>query len=365
MSRINLIRPSITFEEISLKIEKLINKGIYSNGENIKKFSAEISKITKAKYCFPTSSATVALWTCLKLLNIKKGDEVLVSDFSYPATANVIEDLGAKPIFVDVCIECFNMKPAELEKKITPRTKAVIFVDALGNPTGIDQIRNICTNRNLTLIEDAACALGSSHNGVSCGSISDFTCFSFHPRKVICAGEGGAITTNNKNYADKLKIKLSHGSVVDQDGKVSFIDYGYNFRISELEALLALVQLKKIKTIIKSRLKIWNNYKTALEPLGFKSQFISKNSKFNVQSASFIVPTHVKLSDLILKIREQQIDCSIGTYSLSTTDYYLKKYNSPQKNSLFLMNNTITLPCYEGLNQDRVIEAVKSSLDLI
>ncbi len=173
------------------------------------------------------------MWSCLKILNLKKGDEVLVSDFSYPATVNVIEDIGAKPIFVDVSLEDFNMNPKELEKKISPKSKAVIFVDALGNPSGISEIRKICNKRKLILIEDAACAIGSSENGEKCGSISDLTCFSFHPRKVICAGEGGAITTNNKEFADKLKIKLSHGAKTDKNGNLKFVDFGYNFRISD------------------------------------------------------------------------------------------------------------------------------------
>jgi perosamine synthetase len=362
MSRIKIVKPSLTFDEISPRLEKIINSGIYSNGTNITEFSSEISKLTKAKYCFPTSSATTALWTCLKILKIKKGDEVLVSDFSYPATVNVIEDLGAKPIFVDVSLEDFNMKPEELEKKISPKAKAVIFVDALGNPSGINKIRQICNNRQLILIEDAACAIGSSENGENCGSISDLTCFSFHPRKVICAGEGGAITTNNKTFADKLKIKLSHGAKLDNEGNLKFIQFGYNFRISEIQALLALVQIKKLTKIIDVRQKIWKIYKEALIPLGFKAQHIKTNVYFNVQSATFIVPRDISASELILKMKKKEIDCSIGTFSLSTIDYYLKKYKDPQKNSSFLMNNTITLPCFDGLNVEKVIKAIKLSL---
>jgi perosamine synthetase len=360
MSRINLVKPSITFDEISTRIEEIINSGTYSGGKNIAEFSSEISKLTKAKYCFPTSSATTALWSCLKILNLKKGDEVLVSDFSYPATVNVIEDLGAKPIFIDVSLKDFNMDPKELEKKISPKAKAVIFVDALGNPSGINDIRKICNKRKLILIEDAACAIGSAENGEKCGSISDLTCFSFHPRKVICAGEGGAITTNNKDFAEKLKIKLSHGAKLDQEGNLKFVDFGYNFRISEIQALLALVQIKKIDKIIKVRQKIWESYKKALIPLGFKSQHVNKNVSFNVQSATFIVPIGSSASELILKMKKREIDCSIGTFSLSCIDYYLKKYKDPQPNSSYLMNNTITFPCFEGLEVDKVINAIRS-----
>ena len=246
MSRIKIVKPSLTFDEISPRLEKIINSGIYSNGTNITEFSSEISKLTKAKYCFPTSSATTALWTCLKILKIKEGDEVLVSDFSYPATVNVIEDLGAKPIFVDVSLEDFNMKPEELEKKISPKAKAVIFVDALGNPSGINKIRQICNNRKLILIEDAACAIGSSENGENCGSISDLTCFSFHPRKVICAGEGGAITTNNKTFADKLKIKLSHGAKLDNQGQFEVYSVWLQLQNIRNSSIVGISSIKKI-----------------------------------------------------------------------------------------------------------------------
>lgn len=363
MSRINLIKPSLTFEEISPKIERLIESGIYSNGQNVEDFISEIIKFTKAKYCFTTSSATTALWTCLRILGVGKGDEVLVSDFSYPATVNVIEDVEATPIFVDVSPETFNMKPDEFESKISSKTKAVIFVDALGNLSSIDKIRKICNKHKLTLIEDAACAYGSSINGKNSGSISDLTCFSFHPRKVICAGEGGAITTNNKHFAEKLKIKLSHGARFYDDGKVDFIDYGYNFRLSEIQAILALTQLKKIKHIIQSRRKIWKIYKEILKPLGFMPQVIKEGIEYNVQSATFIVPKNISSTELILQLKQKQIDCSIGTFSLSNIDYYKKKYRDPKVNSLFLMNNTITLPCYEGLDQERVLKAIINSLD--
>ena len=362
MSRVNLVKPSVTFEEIAPQIEKIIKSGIYSNGENINEFSKKISKLTKAKFCFPTSSATTALWTCLKILDIKEGDEIIVSDFSYPATVNVIEDLGAKPIFADVSIDNFNMLPSELEKKISSKTKAVIFVDALGNPSGINKINKICKEKNITLIEDAACAIGSSELGKKCGSISDLTCFSFHPRKIICAGEGGAITTNNKYFAEKLKIKLSHGSKKDNKGHLKFVEYGYNFRISEIQAVLALVQLKKIEEIILNRLQIWERYKKFLVPMGFKPQKIDNGAKFNAQSVSFIVPYGTSVQDLIFKMNKKEIDCSIGTFSLSSIDYYLKKYNNSQKNSLFLMNNTITFPCFEGLEVDKIIREIERSL---
>ena len=124
--------------------------------------------------------------------------------------------------------------------------------------------------------------------------------------------------------------------------------------------MLALVQIKKLDDIIKVRQKIWETYKKALIPIGFKAQYINKNVSFNVQSATFIVPNHSSASELISKMKKKEIDCSIGTFSLSCIDYYLKKYKDPQPNSDFLMNNTITFPCFEGLEVEKVIDAVIS-----
>ena len=189
MIKTQIVRPSITFDELEPKLEISLSL-VFTLMEMLFNFTKQILKITQSKFCFPTTSATTALWTCLKILKITSGDEVLISDFSYPASANVVEDLGAKPVFVDVNLETFNMLPEDLLNKISSKTKAVIFVDALGNPSGLHDIKKICKKNNLVLIEDAACAIGSSEKNKMCGSISDLTCFSFHPRKIICAGEG-------------------------------------------------------------------------------------------------------------------------------------------------------------------------------
>ena len=179
---IRLIRPEITYEDVSRDFEAVFDSGMFTRGRHVEAFRQELAAYTGARYAFLTTSATTALWVCLKLIGVQPGDEVVVSDFSFPATANVVEDLGAKPVFADVDTATFNMLPAALEAAITPATKAVIFVDAFGNPTGLNEIKAICSRHNLPLIEDAACAIGSSEQGRRCGSIADLTCFSFHPR---------------------------------------------------------------------------------------------------------------------------------------------------------------------------------------
>lgn len=359
---IKLIKPYISFEEVQNEFKEVFDSGWFTKGKFVEEFREEIKNYTGAKYCYLATSATTALTMALKALDIKAGDEVIVSDFSFPATANVVEDLGAIPIFADVDMDTFNMLPQQLESKITSKTKAVIFVDALGSPTGIHEIKKICEKHNLPLIEDGACAIGSSEFGVRCGNIADITCFSFHPRKLLTTGEGGAITFNDSKFVDFFEIKLNHGAKVT-DGKFDFIDYGYNYRLPELQAIMGIKQLKKLDKIVESRNIIRNQYIQALEPLGFKVQQISSDVVYNVQSLVFKVPETIDRDELIKYLKEQNIESTIGTYCLSGGTYYSKKYNDVQPNSKYLEQNTITLPCYDGVDVDYIFEKISDFND--
>jgi dTDP-4-amino-4,6-dideoxygalactose transaminase len=358
MSNVRLMKPYIAFDEIEQDFRDVFESGIFTRGKYVEHFRNEIAAYTGAKHAFLTTSATTALWTCLKLLNVVPGDEVVVSDFSFPASANVVEDLGARPVFADVDLSTFNMLPEELEKKISSRTKAVIFVDALGNPTGLTEIKDICSKRGIPLIEDAACAIGSSEHGRRCGSIADLTCFSFHPRKLISTGEGGAITTNREDWAKWLEVKLAHGASGMKGMALDFVDYGYNFRLSELQAVMGLRQLEKLDRIIDERNAVRDAYIEALAPVGFHIQTLGSEVRHNVQSLVFRVPEHFDRDNLIRHLREKNIESTIGTYALSATTYYLERYGDVQPNSNALYGTTITLPCYAAVNVALVAEAL-------
>lgn len=355
---IKLIKPYISFEEVQDEFKEVFDSGWFTKGKFVEEFREEIKKYTGAKYCYLATSATTALTMSLKALDIKAGDEVIVSDFSFPATANVVEDLGAIPIFADVNLDTFNMLSQELESKITKKTKAVIFVDALGSPVGIHEIKKICEKYNLPLIEDGACAIGSSEFGVRCGNIADITCFSFHPRKLLTTGEGGAITFNDNRFVEFFEIKFNHGAKVT-DGKFDFIDYGYNYRLPELQSIMGIKQVKKLNIIVKSRNIIRNKYIQTLEPLGFKVQKISDDVIYNVQSLVFKVPESINRDELIKYLKQQNIESTIGTYCLSGGTYYSKKYYDIQPNAKYLELNTITLPCYDGVDVRYISQKIK------
>jgi len=356
---IRLIKPSISYKEVEEDFKKVFESGIFTKGEYVTKFVDKIKEYTGVKHVFLTTSATTALSMSLKLLNIGKGDEVIISDFSFPATVNVVEDLGARPIFADVSKETFNMDPKELEKKVSKNTKAVIFVDALGNPSGILKIKSICQKYNIPLIQDSACSIGSCKNNLKVGNIADLTCFSFHPRKMVTTGEGGAITTNNAKYAEILEVKLNHGAKLVA-GKLDYITYGYNYRLPDLQAIMGIIQLNKLNRIINQRIKIRDYYESRLIPLNFKKQKIESDVIHNVQSLVFIVPPKISRDKLIEYLRQNNIEATIGTYCLSNTTYYSDKYKEVQPNAKFLEENTITLPCYEGVNSAYICDVIST-----
>ena len=355
---IRLIKPYISFEEVEQEFKEIFDSGILTRGKYSVEFPRKMCEYTGAKYSFNATSATTALAVCLEILGVGTGDEVIVSDFSFPATVNVVEACGARPIFADVSLETYNMLPEELEKKITAKTKAVIFVCALGNPSGLDRISEICKMQGIPLINDAACAIGSSVNGVKVGNLADLECFSFHPRKLLTAGEGGAVTTNHDSYEEKLSIKLAHGAVV-KDGKMDFVAYGYNYRLPELQCIMLIKQLEKLDEIVRERIDIRTKMAEMIEPHGYILQRCAENAIHNIQSMVFTVPKGSNRDELINYLREHGIESTIGTYCLSNCTYYKKQYNDVQPNALYLEQNTITLPCYTGVDIQYISDTIK------
>ncbi|SDC39195.1 DegT/DnrJ/EryC1/StrS family aminotransferase [Shouchella lonarensis] len=355
---IKLIKPYITYDDVKEEIEAIFKSGMFTKGPYVTRFRENLAHYVGASHTFLTTSATTALSVCLKLLGIKEGDEVIVSDFSFPATANVVENVGARPVFADVDVNTFNMSPEQLEAFISPKTKAVIFVDALGNPTGIKEIHDICRHYRIPLIDDAACALGSAEKGRRTGSLADLTCFSFHPRKLLTTGEGGAITTENEDWAAWLDVRLNHGAIFNQN-KLDFVDTGYNYRLADIPCLLGLKQLEKLNEIIFHRNEMRTEYINQLAPLGFQIQQKGGDVTHNVQSLTFKVPVTMNRDQLMHHLFMQGIESTIGTYSLSHTTYYKRKYHSERKNALFLEQHTISLPCHEDVDVEKVVKEIR------
>jgi perosamine synthetase len=197
---------------------------------------------------------------------------------------------------------------------------------------------------------------------VRCGRIADLTCFSFHPRKLIATGEGGAITTARDDWAQWLDIKLGHGASGTKGVGVDFVEYGYNFRMSEIQAVMGLKQLAKLDAIVEARNRTRDDYVRRIGPLGFGPQAVGEGVRYNVQSLVFRVPPGVDRDGLIAALRERGVESTLGTYCLSGTTYYAARYGAPRPNALRLEQTTITLPCYDGVDVAAVCDAIAASL---
>lgn len=203
-----------------------------TQGPRVQEFEEKFAHYVGHKYAVALSNCTTALHLAMIVAGVGPEDEVICPSMSYIATANSIRYVGAKVVFAEVNPETYNLDAEDVRKRITSKTKAILVVHQIGMPADIDAFKALCTEKNLILIEDAACAAGSSYKGKKIGSHSDLVCFSFHPRKVITTGDGGMITTNNEAYRDRIKLLRQHAMSVNdrvrhESNKIIFEDAEY------------------------------------------------------------------------------------------------------------------------------------------
>ena len=245
--------PLIGKEEISAVTSILKNGALTSasnqGGKNVQNFEKSVASFVKSKYVIAVNSGTSALQAALYALDIKNGDEVLVPSFTFVATANAVISTGAKPIFVDILKENYTIDPYELEKKITKKTRAIIPVHLYGNMADVDRLNEISKKYNIPIIEDSAQSLGSMYKGKHSGTFFEMGCYSMYPAKVMTAGEGGFVVTDNKKLKDRLLMIRNHGMIHGYDTKI----FGLNLRLPEINAAIATVQMKKLPNFLKIR----------------------------------------------------------------------------------------------------------------
>ncbi|MDH5430620.1 MAG: DegT/DnrJ/EryC1/StrS family aminotransferase [Nitrosopumilus sp.] len=253
MLKIPINVPLIGKEEISAVTSILKNGALTSasnqGGKNVQNFEKSVASFVKSKYVIAVNSGTSALQAALYALDIKNGDEVLVPSFTFVATANAVISTGAKPIFVDILKENYTIDPYELEKKITKKTRAIIPVHLYGNMADVDRLNEISKKYNIPIIEDSAQSLGSMYKGKHSGTFFEMGCYSMYPAKVMTAGEGGFVVTDNKKLKDRLLMIRNHGMIHGYDTKI----FGLNLRLPEINAAIATVQMKKLPNFLKIR----------------------------------------------------------------------------------------------------------------
>ena len=264
-------RQSIDAEDIQAVVEVLKSDWL-TTGPKMQEFEDAVAGYVGAKYAVAVSSGTAALHAAMFALGIGPGDEVIVPPMTFAATANCIVYQGGTPVFVDVCPDMLLIDPEKIEGKITPKTRAVIAVDYAGHPCDYDRLRAITKRLNLALVADGCHALGAEYKGRKVGTLADLTVFSFHPVKHITTGEGGMITTDNKDLANRMRIFRNHGITTDHKQREAqgswfyeMIDLGYNYRMTDFQCALGISQLNKLPAWLQRRRDIAAQYDAAFE----------------------------------------------------------------------------------------------------
>jgi len=355
---IYLTKPYFDNKEINAVKETFDSGWVAGQGPKGKELSEYIKKFTNTKFAIPVNNCTAGLHLSLLSIGIKPGDEVLVSDYTFPATGHSVMFCGARPRFVDVNLRTYIIEPSLIEEKINDKTKAIIVVHEFGQMANMDKILEIVENYNLKVIEDAACAMGAKQKGKPAGSFGDITAFSFHARKNTTSGEGGIVVTNNEGYADIISSLSCFGMESafkrQKDFNIpSFNALGYNYKLSDINAAIALEQLKKYPKVLEKKRKLVNLYNKLLENNKFITTPIEQKYNYHVyQTYAIVLDKKIDRNKLVVSLRDDGIQTQIGTYASHIQPVYNSKDICP--NSLFLYNQSLALPLYYELKEEEV-----------
>lgn len=360
--KIPLIKPFID-DAVKSKLLEVLESGYLTEGPITHLFEDKFTEYIGCKHAIAVTSCTTGLEIALRALNIGPGDEVIVPDYTYPATAAVVSIVGAVPVIVDIDRETMLIDYQLIEAAITDKTKAIIPVSLFGNPLDYEKINKIKAKYKIYVIEDAACAVGAEYKSKKVGNWADISVFSFHPRKFITTGEGGMVTTNNKVWADWMNSYKHFGMNMDniQREGVQFEMMGTNYKLSNLLSAIGLAQLEKIDVLLNRRRELAENYFNLLKNI--KGISLPKTHDIGAHSfQSFCV--FIENRDAVMKsMRDAGIEVQIGTYSLHKHKAFQNEKTvrliGDFEDSLYAFNHCLALPLYHDLSfqqQELIVE---------
>lgn len=362
-------KQSINDEDIQAVVDVLKSDYI-TTGPMVPEFEEAVAKYTGAKYAVAIANGTAALHAACFAAGIGEGDEVITTPITFAASANCALYCGARPVFADIDAKTYNIDPAQIEKKITNKTKAIIPVHYTGQPCDMDSIYTIAKKYNLVVIQDAAHALGADYKGKRIGSLPDMTIFSFHPVKHITTGEGGMILTNDEMFYKRLKLFRSHGITRDEDMLLhnegawyyEQLDLGYNYRITDIQCALGRSQLKRLDQFVARRRELVEQYNEAFKEMeGITVPYMKENCNSSWHLYVIQVENRKEAFD---QLRNVGIGVNVHYIPVYYHPYYQSHgyKNECCPNAEELYKHIISLPLYPELTneqQDYVIEQVK------
>jgi len=368
--KVPLLRPYFGSEELE-EIRKVLESGWVSQGPKVREFEEMVADYIGIKHAIAVTNCTCALHLSLLGLEIGEGDEVLVADYTFPASAHAVLYCGASPVFVDVDPRTYNIDPEEIEAKITDKTKAIMPVHTFGQPAEMGRIMEIAHEHDLGVVEDAACALGAKCRDRFAGTIGDLGCFSFHARKGITTGEGGMVVTDNSDYADNVRHLSVFGMTAAWDRERNdrlaipeFQDVGYNYKMSDITAAVGVAQMRRIGEIIKRKQELASHWD---ERLGEMKQIVppsvAEGMEHVYQSYISLVDKSINRDNLIERMAKEGIQTQIGTYSCHIQPVYRARDRCPR--SFDIYTRALALPMYYSLTEadiDLAAEALRRFL---
>jgi perosamine synthetase len=358
--RVFLARPQIGEEEIAL-IRSVLQSGFLVEGKVTKEFEETVARYVNARFAVATSSCTTAMETALRALNVS-GGEVLVPDFTHPATVNAVISAGGTPVLTDVGLTQRNVTLAQIESRLAASLKAVVGVSLFGNPLERG-VYELCVRKGIPIVEDAACTLGAEVDGSRVGSQADATCFSFHPRKIITTAEGGMITTNREDISSFCKAFKSFSS-----RKGVFEGHGANYRLNDVQAAIGLGQMRRLDLLLSIRARKAKVYD---DLLGDCAHVViperRSDLKGTYQTYAIYLDKNGIRDRIMSELGKRGIESQIGSYALHLQPGFMHlKRVGPLTNSELLYRRLLALPLHHELtgdDQNRIVATIRQTIE--
>ena len=369
---IALGQPTVGDEELAAVAAVFESGWLAGNGPRSRDFEAAFAGTAGTSHALAVSNCTAALHLAFLGLGLGPGDEVIVADYTFPATGHAVLMTGARPIFADVRPDIWTVDPAAVEAAITPRTVGIVAVDVFGQCADYDELQAIASQKGLWLVEDGAAASGATYRGRPAGSLADVGCFSFHGRKGITSGEGGALTTDRteidaharKLHAFGIESALSRAGSTELPVPI-FDELGYNYKLSDIAAAIMLVQLGKLPDLLKARRAIAAGYADRLADLdAVHLPVVADDRESAWQSYVLTLDAGIDRGAVAAALRANDVQCTFGTYASHVQPLYEAKEVCPVSADIF--DRHLAIPMHANLTDDeldRVSAAVRAAID--